>query len=68
MDTGQRKTPQIREFERSLKGLIADAFAEGVPIEGTWGVELSSNVSGWKIEISKQPPEDPEYIPEFIEE
>ena len=69
MDTNQNTTLAKKEFERSLKALLVEAFAEGVPLEGTWDVELSSsNLPKWTINITKQSPESPEYEPEVIEE
>ncbi|WP_224268005.1 hypothetical protein [Haloprofundus salinisoli] len=69
MDTQQDDISAIREFEQSLKTLLVEAFAQGVPLEGRWQVTLDSpNLPDWSIQITKEPPVRPEYTPDFIEE
>lgn len=56
-------------FEKDLKALVLEAFADGAAIEGTWEITLPINdAPNWVVEIAKVRTDETSYDPEFIEE
>lgn len=61
-------TDVTAEFQRDLKTLILDAFANGAELEGTWEITVSVEAApDWTIEISKSSAaKTADYDPEYI--
>lgn len=57
-------------FERTLEALVLSAYADGLPVEGTWDFAIPvADAPDWTVTIERSDSEEPApYRPRFLEE
>ena len=58
------------DFQRSLEGVLLDAFARGISIEQQWEIPAPvSGAPGWSVDITRTSDgREPNHIPDLLDE